>query len=207
MADEETKKNEGKEEKQKPEKPKKSRDAGVSLPVLLGIIGGVLVIFMAFIYFLVLPYLVEGLGGDNTASAGANSEEVADSEGKNDGENPENEELSEFMADESMMHFVQTGRITTNPKQSSNFAVIDLGLEFISKEEIESHGEGGNIFSPKMNAKIKSTVTSVIGSYSDDWLLANRDSLSVILFDKLKPEFKDNDMLLKDVILQEFIIQ
>ena len=207
MADEETKKNEGKEEKQKPEKPKKSRDAGVSLPILLGIIGGVLVIFMAFIYFLVLPYLVEGLGGDQAASGGAGTEAVADSAGKKDGENPENEELSEFMADESMVHFVQTGRITTNPKQSSNFAVIDLGLEFIKKEGIESHGEGENFSATKMNAKNKSTVTSVIGSYNDDWLLANRDSLSVILFDKLKPEFKENEMLLKDVILQEFIIQ
>lgn len=203
-----------KEQKQKPEKPKKAKGpTEMSLPVLLGIIGGVLVIFMAFIYFLVLPALVDGISG-NTEDNTAGTEQMETSEeGSHDGDEKEKgdgmSEEDEYLAGDEGLHFVETGKLMTNPKGSANkIVVLNLGLEFRTKgdEEEESHGEG-ELISIKMMAKIKGIVNTTIGQWTIEDLDTKRDSIASYLKDGMKPLFKKNDMFLRDVILQEYIIQ
>jgi len=46
---------------QEPEAPKKEKKSGISLPVILGIILGGIIILFLMVRYLILPYLVENL--------------------------------------------------------------------------------------------------------------------------------------------------
>ncbi len=205
MAKEEPEEQKQEEEKQQPAKPNK-KASDISLTLLLSIIGGTVVVFMAFIYFLVLPYLVGNLNnGSGDEHSKQHSEQTKAAEHNKDSELSEEEK---FMAGDENIFFEETGQITTNPKGSDKFVVINLGLEFRIKEEIE-HGEGedGSIIPKRVNARLQGKINSTLGSMTEQDLHSKRDSLPAIFKERLKPVFKKNDMYLRDVILQRFIIQ
>jgi flagellar basal body-associated protein FliL len=178
------------EENQEAPSPK-ATSKKMKLLVLIGIIGGVVVlqaiIIVLFIYFFITPTISsDGEGGKSVQTKKHNTGDEERTEDK-----------------DANLKFVETGRITTNPKMSTKFVVINLGLEFKAKEE----GSGEENLSPKMMAKIKGVVNQVLGSYLVEELHAKRDSIGIILKNDLKITFNEENYLLKDVILQEFLIQ
>ena len=82
-------KNEG-TEKQKPKKPKRNTSGdGMKLPVVLGVIFGIVIIFIAATYFLFIPLLIDGLGNPN---AGNKTEQVEAEEGHGEKEKKAHDE-------------------------------------------------------------------------------------------------------------------
>lgn len=117
------------------------------------------------------------------------------------------------------------GRITTNPRNSTQFVVVNIGVVYFPKSEdhlkelkVEKakeakeagpEGGGGNptLLSTKSYAQLKANVTRVLGSLSVEELQARRDSLPSMIKMNVKPVFRENEMFIKDVILLEFILQ
>lgn len=196
---------EEKAEKQVPEKPK-GKPGELGLMQILIVIGGTAVLlFVLFIVgyiFIVKPDLqnIEEPGKDK-----------AKSENVKKGDEAKNEDLNEF-AKEEFERFVATGRITTNPKMSSQFVIVDLGIEFYVHEELAKEVKKEKTEeSPGMNkvlASVKGEVNNILGAMTVEELQSiRRDSLQSVFKAKLKPVLKKSRMLLKDAIIQEFIIQ
>lgn len=214
MAKEEKEEKQEKQEKQVPEKPRKVKSGDVGIIQLVGIIAGtvvvmVIVIFLAF-RFLILPELNMG-----AAPTKSDSTEVKQEDEKSEGKDREEEynkkhALPSKSYDVSKAKFSETGRITTNPKNSSQFVVINLGLIFTPEGEEESGGHGGGSKDPlpeKAKAMVKGMVNSVLGSMTADELQLKRDSLTFIFYDRLGKVLFLNELNLNEVVLQEFIIQ
>jgi flagellar basal body-associated protein FliL len=223
MAQDENQEARSKDEKQVPLKPKKigGELSFVKILIIIGVT--VTLIFVMFIItwiFVVQPGLnPHAAVSDSTQVDDAHGE---DSHGKKSNSLDEDKmtEEEKFLADEEHGLFETTGRITTNPKGSTKFVVVDLGLEFVVKkhldedgEEIEEEaplhgGDGTSLFEPKALARIKGGVTSMIGSMPlQELQTIERDTLKVMFFTRLKPILKKEEMFLRNVILQEFIIQ
>jgi flagellar basal body-associated protein FliL len=150
------------------------------------------VIIVLLFNFLIVPSLNSGSDGNSGEKA---KKEKAEKEAH---KNAEMDKKKQFQS---------SGRITTNPKASAQFVVIDLGFEYapLGEEEVEAkEGEG---FEPGLQAKIKGTVTRTLGSMTAEELTSRRDTLDKIFFKNLKPVFKEEKFMLHSVILQEFIIQ
>ena len=215
MAKDKSAPEESKEPKQVPEKPK--GNSGIpGIVQLVGIISGtvvimVIILFLAF-KFLVFPDLKQLTGAgrlDSTAVGEKSKEELAkEAEKKKDAWM--NEEDASFFQNDENTHFVETGRITTNPSGSTDrFVVINLGLIYLTKPgEKESGEEGGAAaLSPTIIARIRGGVNMVLGKYTAEQIKSQQDSLPNVFKKELKPIFRQGKMLLKDVILQEIIIQ
>ena len=184
-------------ERQEPEKPKRQSTGSMKLPMLIGIIAGVVVIQAIIIVVVMNIFLKPSYAPADTQGGKTEQKKVEKDESPKEGES----------SDDVNMQFIETGRITTNAKSSDKFVVLNLGLEFKAQGEEEPSEKEGGTLSPIMNAKIKGTINGIIGSMAIEDLQAKRDSLSFIIKDRLKPVFKSNKMFLKDVIIQEFIIQ
>jgi len=207
------KEKEGTEENLEPEvseKPAKKTGA-VSLTVLLGIIFGTIIILILAIRFLFLPYMVENMGGEK----------------HKENEKPKvvvnkNWESEFFAQNEKISQFFETGKITTNPRNSKEFVITNFGIIYFPKDEDQlkelksekaKEGKeteaGGNtsLLPQKSYAKMKGAILSVIGSLTIEEIQSRRDSLPSMIKTILKPIFKEKEMFIKDVILQEFIIQ
>jgi flagellar basal body-associated protein FliL len=227
MAKDESQDTKGKDEKQVPVKPKKLGGGELSFVKILIIIAVTIVlIFGLFItawVFVISPDLQPTVAVSDSTQV-ENGDAHGDEHGKKDDHHDEDHEMSEeeeFLAEDDHGLFETTGRITTNPRGSTKFVVVDLGLEFVEKkahgeEEEESggggHGGGGggheSHFEPKALAKIKGGVTSLIGSMPlQELQTIERDTLRSLLKKRLKPIMKKEKMFLRNVILQEFIIQ
>jgi flagellar basal body-associated protein FliL len=207
------------QEKQIPEKPKK-KAGGMSMPVLLGVIGGI-VIFQAVLIFLLFKFFIAPqqvpVEGDAAKTEKTEQEEHEKPESKN-------WKYDEFTLDEKLVQLFETGRITTNPKNSSKFVIINLAIIYIVRDEDtlkELHekkaaegggGHGGDeedhsLFSHKQKIRIRSTINNVLGSLTDDQLFAQRNELPEMFKEKLAEIINDHKMKVKEVIVQEFIIQ
>lgn len=219
------------EVKQEPVKPKKKMN--LKIPIIIGgAILGIAVLFGAFFVFVKVA-LVPSIVSEVAQVQGQNVE-TEDKDGEKDGKkkdnkkhkdiedmSPEEIEEAEFFTDDDDVKFMQTGRINTNPKASTQFVVVDLGLFFRERkhegeegeeaEEESSHGgEGEGEVDPatmKLMAKTRGIITQILGSYTVGELHANRAKLPEEFKNKLRPLYKQHDMFLKDVVLQEFIIQ
>lgn len=202
-------------EGQEPVKPeaddKVKKSAGLKLPFVLGIIAGVLVILILAVRFLFLPYIVGSLTSEATAG-----ESKTEGESKSEhGNNPLKEELDVFKANEKLSEFFQTGRITTNPKASTQFVVADFGIIFFPKDEESlkelypegKEEEGSSALPPTLSSRVRGIINSVLGSMTAEELQIKRDSIPVYVMTNLKPFFKEKNLFIKEVILQEFIIQ
>lgn len=224
---------EQKEEKQQPVKPEK-KSKGLSMPVILGIgVGGVVIILVAA--FFIFKILVNDIVDKKISNLEVQTEEVEGEEDKekehSDDEHKDSKEGSK-LSDEELEHqweqmeeadffaeedaqVHQTGRIITNPKNSSSFAVVDLALYY----RLAPHGEeeGGDDHSEdgegipkqikKLGPRIKGTVNNFIGSKTEQELHDIRPILSEKFKEELTPVFKKNRVFLKDVEVTEFLIQ
>lgn len=178
-----------KEEKQSEQKTTgEAKSSGMKLPIMIGIIVGILVVNAAIIYFLFNLLLAPSIS--NQHGEPAKKEKQADEETK----------LEEEFDESHKPVFVETGRITTNPKFSDKFVVVNLGLEVKSKEH-------SNELEPALLAKIRGVVNSTFANMTVDEIHSRRDSLDIIFLNNLKPVFKKEKKLLSEVIIQEFIIQ
>lgn len=196
----------------KPENEEKSKSSGgLKLPFVLGIIAGVLLVLILAVRFLFLPYIVGSLTSE--ATAGENKIEHQSKEDHSD--SPLKEELEVFKANEKLSEFVQTGRITTNPRQSTQFVVADFGIIFFPKDEESlkelypggKKEEGNSSLPPSLSSRVRGIINSVLGSMSVEELQVKRDSIPEFVMANLKPFFKEKKLFIKEVILQEFIIQ
>lgn len=191
-------------EKQAAEKPPK-KPGEMNLMKMLIMVGGtvvVLFILLIVVYMVIIkPDLqkmsINGEGKDKT-------EELKEAK---DGEfNPEE------IKKEENERFLSTGRITTNPKMSTQFIVVDLGLDFYVNEEqmkeIKKEKPEESPLMLKPLASVKGEVNNMLGSYTVEELQSiRRDTLQSMINEKLIKVFLANKMVLKEAILQEFIIQ
>ncbi len=178
-----------KEERQNEQKTKsEEKSTGMKLPVMIGIILGILIVNAAIIYLLFNLLLAPNIGNQQNQSTKTE---------KHDSENSVNEDEFDNTAKPI---FIETGRITTNPKFSDKFVVVNLGLEFNSKEHTQE-------LAPALLAKIRGVVNSTFANMTVDEIHNQRDSLNIIFLNNLKSVFRKEKKLLREVIIQEFIIQ
>ena len=168
----------------------------MKLPIIIGIVAGVLVVQAVIIVVVMNMFF-------STSHTSIQEDKNMSSDVKKEMKNEKEDEDS----DEENIQFIETGRITTNAKASEKFVVVNLGLEFSTKEPLESGEDGENQLSPILNAKIKGAVNQIIGSLTVEEIHTSRDTLPEIFRAELLKIFKKKDIRLKDVIIQEFIIQ
>ncbi len=205
-------------EKQEPEKPKKKEKkegkGGLSLPIIIiGSVGGLIlivvtVIFGYFVATKLFPQQPVVVNGTAATEHKSDSHSDANSEDEEDDEDADHEHSA----------YMETGRITTNPKDApATFVVLNLSLEFEPKkpddpefaEAIDGHGEI-KMDAPimkKLLGKIKSTINNSLASMSLADLNAKRPELTKMYKDTLKPVFKSYNLKLYEVGLIEFIVQ
>lgn len=186
-------------DEEKNESPSTEKKKGLSLPILIAIIAGsVVILFVAIIF--VIRIMMSNLEESIISSSGKPpAEKVVEKEKK-----PES--LDKF-------EYLETGRITTNPLQSTQFVVVNLGVFYKpeksgdSEEDSEEVKVDPAVKVSRLNALIKHSVNSQIGDMDVMALQIPRDSLMTVFREKLKPSFKNEGFVLRDVILLEFIIQ
>jgi flagellar basal body-associated protein FliL len=210
-------------EKQEPVKPEKktkkkpSLGGGLSLPVIIGAVAGLLVLIAAtviFSIFIASKFIApqqSASGEDGKHADKTEKHEEDEDEEKKDEIDLEMAEEEEFQKGMVGIHYVKTGRITTNPKGSSQFVVLNLGFEFRMKnkdnEWVESEVTEEDPMVKHAMSKAKGVVNQVLGSMTVEELHSKRSEMPLILKEKLKDTFKKYRILLKDVIIEEFIIQ
>ncbi len=199
--------------KQEPEKPQKKSGA-LSLPVIIGIGAGVLVILVAVILFAVkmmLNTVVETKMGAIQQSA----EQQAVPKEEKDMSNLEFYKMmseNDSVGDEDAK-YMETGRITTNPRGSTQFVVVNLGISYRDKSaEEEAKKKDKNEETDDKKRKFEALIRNAINNQIGDMTVAElqqirRDSLRSIFKESLTPVFINNRIFLRDVILVEYIIQ
>ena len=196
-------------EKQEPEKQKKkekkaSSGGGLPLPMLIGIgVGGVVLVLVTVI----LGYFI-------ATKLFPSQQQVVVTNGQVKAENKTEQEEP---ADVHESLYMETGRITTNPKDvPTTFVVLNLSLEFVPKNKDDEKTkevlgkEGVNTAHPtiqKMLARIKSMINNQIASTPMADLQAKRPELEKIYKELLQPTFKEFGFKLLNVGILEFIIQ
>lgn len=200
------------QEKEAPEKAPKKERGPMGLPMILGIIFGTLLILVLSVRFLILPYIVENLNPEvkkekEKAEQAAKAKAAAD---------PLSVMTPEFIKKETKS--IETGRITTNPKGSSQFVVINLATMYIPKDEDAAadiakengktkEGEGTPPAFVETMLKAKGVVNSVLGGMTVEELQGNRDSLRKVFLKEFKELFNEKKCIVREVILLEFMIQ
>lgn len=203
-------------EKQEPLKPEKK--GGLSLPLIIGAAVGILVIIiLGVVLGVVVASKYFGSGHSEAPIDGdgkAKKEHVAKSETAEDEFDTEGGYLSKLHD----VMIMETGRITTNPKGAASvFVVVNFGLEFKKmdpdNEELKAlAGKEGELnmehpIMKKLMAKMRGVLNNMIGSYTQDELLAKRAELPELVKKELKPIFRDYELSLGSITIQEFIIQ
>ncbi len=216
------------EEKQEPAKPKKEK-GGLPVP-LFGLIGFAIVLIALVVnVFLILGIksevsaITEVIISGKLPAHSAEADKHEKKTHKEAEEYPEDEEntVGQYVADDKAEYF-ETGRITTNPRSSPRFVVLNLGMFFSTAEKAEGEGEaeeahkeekkeeGTPPFSPygkKFDGMVKNIINSQIGSMSLEELQIPRDSLTLLFKKKLRPLFSQQESRLKEVAIIEFIVQ
>lgn len=203
-------------EVQEPQK-KEKKSLGVSLPLIIGAAVGILVIIVLGV--------VLGVVLSNKFMGGGHSES-ADGKGKGKTENVGNKSKNleeEFAVEEGYLSkledimIMETGRITTNPKGAASvFVVVNFGLEFKKmdpdSEELKTLAKEGavNLEHPlmrKLGARMRGILNNMLASYTQQELLDKRQEMPELVKKELKPIFRDYELLLGNITIQEFIIQ
>lgn len=204
------------EPKQEPEQPKKEKKAAPFS--MVGLIAFV-ILLIAIVFSIILMLGVKSSVSElNNMIASGKFGKITLSENK-DNESGKNEEgtTGSSVTNEKAEYF-ETGRITTNPRLSSNFVVLNLGMFFIpsqtegeeAKAEEPKDKNSEPAFSPfgkKFDGMVKSIINSQIGNMSIQELQAPRDTINKQFLEKLKPLFQQQKAKLKEIAIVEFIIQ
>ena len=194
------------------EKPAKKERGPVGLPVILGIIFGTLLVLVLSVRFLILPYIVDGLNPE----AHKEKEKAEKAEKARAAADPLSVMTPEYKEKETKT--IETGRITTNPKGSTQFVVLNLATLYIPKDEgalaainkengKTKEGEGTPPAFVQTMIRVKGVVNSVLGSMTVEELQGNRDSLRKVFAKEFKELFLEKKCIVMDVIIQEFMIQ
>lgn len=222
MADEEKKSAPKVEEKQEPEKPKrkKKEGGGLSLPVMIIVgLGAVViqVVLVVAVLKFVFPQGEDAHASDSTATA-KGQEEKKDEHGKKSEKEIDYDEYEDVLSKMEDIHYVETGKIITNPKGASSiFVVANFALEFKKmdkeneelKKMIDDKGEI-KVEEPlykKLMATTKNTINRLIASYTVEELQAKRLELTDQVKKELRPVYRDFELVIVKVNLVEFIIQ
>lgn len=114
-----------------------------------------------------------------------------------------------FFENEKERKMLTTGRITTNPANSINkLVIVDLGLEYRIKPDLpEDEFEMEKPIMTKLMIKLKAAITKRIGSLGVEELVSQRNELPGLFKSDLQPLFNENQMYLRDVYLNEFLVQ
>lgn len=196
----------GLDENQEPEKSKKKK-GGMSLPVMIGIGFGAIVVQVVLI-IVVVNFVLPKSGADeaNHKSEKMTEKQKQKSEDEKFFEGDTDEE--DFFAEEKERKYLETDKIITNPKGSTKFVVLNLGLEYKFKPEVpEPERAADSDLMKKLMARLKTTVIQDIGSKSVDEIHNSRSTYDVMIKEKLKPVFKESKIFLRNVFIVEFIIQ
>ncbi len=207
MADEEL------QEPEKQSKKKKKGKGGMSVPVVIGMIIGILVVNVALV-FLIMKFLFVPEPTVMTDSTGKIIQ-IKPSGDDDDGDDYEPSELddeeSEFFTNESKGKFFETDRIMTNPRSSTKAVMVKLGVEYrpkMSEEEELEKLKADSDFMIKVMAYTRSVVINELGKMSEEFMLNSpKDSLALIFRDKLKSYYKERKMFLRKIQITEFIVQ
>lgn len=120
-------------------------------------------------------------------------------------ENPE----ETFFETESQRMIISTGRITTNPANSiKKFVIINLGLEYRIKPDLPI--EEFDVEKPlmiKLMIRLKAKITDRLGAMRVEELVRQRSELTALFKEDLQELFNENQMFLREVYLNEFLIQ
>lgn len=214
------------EEKQQPEKPEK-KSKSLSLPLLIGIGAGGLVILLVAVFF-IFSFLINDivdkkLSNIDLAGSGENSELQSEEDHSPSKMTDEQywrkmEEDEIMSADNDMGELYETGRIITNPRNSSDFAVMNLAIYYrlpprdeddeATKEE---NTEDGASYVPieikRLEPRLKSKIGTFIGTRTRAELDAIRPQLAEEIKEELTPMFKKNKIFLKNIEVTEYLIQ
>ncbi len=206
----------GVQEPEMPTKKPKKSGGGLSTPVWIGIIAGGLIVNVVVIILAIKFFVVQPLPTESEAGSKEHTEKV-DKEHSSHDENSDSEESVDDLEEENVLHgdenvqFKETGRITTNPKGSTSFVILNLGLEYREKHSEEDeggggHGGGGDAGPDPVMARVKGVINSTIGSLSIEEL-QDREALRLKLKEEIRKVYKKHKIYLRDVVLVEFLIQ
>jgi len=215
------------EEVQQPEKPakKKKSSGGLSLPMMIVIGAGTLIVLVGVSLF-AINYMVNNIIDKKLGSVSDTTKTHSHEDEANKKLKEHKKELDktfkeleeeEYFETEEGVSYMETDRIVTNPKFSTRFAVIRLGLSYREKvAEGEGEAEGGHEEAKegevdhkaqKYQAQIKSIINDMIGTMTEEEIQQQRQNLPIIIKEKLTPVFKKQKKYLRDVLIVEFIIQ
>lgn len=184
----------------------KSKDGKKGSPLkMILIIVGIVVVNIVVVFGLVKFFFADS--GHDEHPKEANSEQMPHSPKDEFAEFKDVEET--FFETENERKMMSTGRITTNPANSiKKFIIMDLGFEYRIKPDLpEAEFELEKPLMVKMMIKLKAAITQKLGSMRVEELVRQRGELPAMFKEELQPLFNDNKMYLREVYLNEFIIQ
>ena len=187
----------------KNEKEKKEKK-GSPLKMILLIVG--ILVVNAIVVIGVVKFFFADSGHDEHPKE-AKSEQMGHSEEDEFAQFKNPEET--FFETESQRKMLSTGRITTNPANSiKKFIIVNLGLEYRIKPDLPV--EEFDLEKPlmqKIMIRLKSKITDRVGSMRVEELVRQRSELTTIFKADLQELFNENQMFLREVYLNEFLIQ
>ncbi len=194
---------EEKDEKQKPEKPKKTSGGvgDMNFKRLIIIIGGVVVLQVVI---LVIVFKVFLAPAEPAADAKNGAKETT-------GESKVSEEMA--AEDESKIKYTSLKFENITTKDFQWYILLQLGFKVIhlpkegEEEEAGGHGAGkddGYQLPPELISILKSFIIGYFGDMTIEDVQAKRPGLIDDLTQKLKPIFKTNRFLLKNIALEQF---
>lgn len=198
---------EGMEVVQEPEKAKKKKKEGMSLPVMIAVGIGAIVVQVVLIV-VVVNFLLPKSDKDHDADKKAKQHEASKKHNEDEAFFKEDSEEEDFFAEEKERKYLETDKIITNPKGSSKFVVLNLGLEYKFKPDVpETEQAADSDLMKKLMAKLKTIVIQDVGNKTIEEIHTGRNDYNLKLRDKLRPVFKESKIFLRDVYFVEFIIQ
>lgn len=191
---------------------KEKKSLGVSLPLMIGAAAGILVIIvLGVILGVFFASKFMGVQHSGGAEQKGKTENVSKSKASLEAED------EDYLAKLEDIVLMETGRITTNPKGAASvFVVVNFGFEFRlmdkDKSEYKTLVKEGTVnmehpIMRKMMARIRSTLNKMIASYTKEELLEKRPEIPELVKKELRPVFRDYELQLINVTIQEFIIQ
>lgn len=175
---------------------------GLSFPIIIAIIAAGVIVLVVTIIF-VISIMMNNMKQSIIEVTGKGTTEQKQSSKEKDSNKDKDDDLSKY-------EYFETGRIVTNPLNSTQYVVVNLGIFYSkmnAKEEQEPDKEFLENQLKRINAIIKHQVNSHVGDSDISAIQIPRDSLVIKFKDKLIPSFRAEKLKLKDVILVEFIIQ
>ncbi|GAB5466725.1 MAG: hypothetical protein Kapaf2KO_21610 [Candidatus Kapaibacteriales bacterium] len=186
------------EEEQEEDSGKKKKGDKMSLGAIIGIIAGVILLQVILIVAIVQIFFSDSDDQKPTREMADGEYELTEEE----------LEVKEFLSNEENMRYMETGKIVTNPKLSKNYVAINVGLDYSPRPEVaEEELDAASTKMIKLNAKIKSDIIMLIGQMDTEELQQKRNLLPGIIKDSLAEKFKSEKLLLREVLISEFVIQ